>query len=151
MMTSRPRSAIYRASLRLFDRVDKTLNTLVNFVRKLTLVGLLLLAALPPMAKPAFAHAIIVSALPAAGSTIAGPDIDLIFTFNVRIDASRSKLTLTAPDGSTSDVAIVPNDSPAVLAGHLTGLQAGAYSVRWQVLATDGHITRGDVNFTVAP
>jgi methionine-rich copper-binding protein CopC len=103
------------------------------------------------MAKPALAHAIIVSAIPAAGATVSGPDIDLVFTFNVRVDASRSKLVLTAPDGSTSDIEILANDSPAVLAGHLTGLRAGAYSVRWQVLATDGHITRGDVSFAVAP
>jgi len=127
------------------------LNRLVNFVRKLTLVGLVLGAALAPMATPALAHAIIVSAIPAAGATLSGPDVDLAFTFNVRVDAGRSKLILTAPDGSTSDIAILANDSPAVLAGHLTGLTAGAYSVRWQVLATDGHITRGDVNFTVAP
>lgn len=127
------------------------MNRLAIFVRKLTFVGVVLAAALAPLAKPALAHAIIVSAVPAAGATISGPDFDLAFTFNVRVDASRSKLTLTAPDGGTSDIAILANESPAVLAGHLTGLQAGAYSVRWQVLATDGHITRGDVNFTVAP
>jgi hypothetical protein len=34
------------------------------------------------------------------------------------------------------------------LAAHL-GLIPGAYVVRWQVLAVDGHITRGDVPFTV--
>jgi methionine-rich copper-binding protein CopC len=28
-------------------------------------------------------------------------------------------------------------------------LSPGAYSVRWQVLAVDGHITRGEVPFTV--
>jgi methionine-rich copper-binding protein CopC len=27
----------------------------------------------------------------------------------------------------------------------------GAYVLRWQVLAVDGHITRGDVPFTVSP
>jgi hypothetical protein len=27
--------------------------------------------------------------------------------------------------------------------------KAGPYVVRWQVLAIDGHITRGDVPFTV--
>lgn len=115
------------------------------------MAGLMLVAAAAPLATPALAHAIIVSSVPAAGATVAGPDIDLAFTFNVRIDAGRSKLTLTAPDGSSADVAILPNDSPAVLAAHLTGLKSGAYSVRWQVLATDGHITRGDVGFTVAP
>jgi len=127
------------------------LNRLSIFVRKLTLASLLLVAAMVPMTGSALAHAIIVSAVPAAGATVAGPDVDLAFTFNVRIDAGRSKLTLTRPDGSSSDVAIRSNDSPAVLAGHLEGLAVGAYTVRWQVLATDGHITRGDIDFTVAP
>lgn len=151
MMTSGPRSGIYQTSLRTSYRVDNTLNRLANFVRKLTLAVLLLIAAAAHMATPAQAHAIIVSAVPAEGATVAGPDIDLAFTFNVRIDVGRSKLTLTAPDGSSADIAILASDSPAVLAAHLTGLQSGTYSVRWQVLATDGHITRGDINFTVAP
>ncbi|MDY0873374.1 copper resistance CopC family protein [Dongia rigui] len=127
------------------------MNSLGNLVRNLTLAGLLLVVMAAPMATPALAHAIIVSSVPAAGATVAGPDIDLAITFNVRVDADRSKLTLTGPDGSSADIAILPNDSPAVLSGHLTGLKAGVYSVRWQVLATDGHITRGDVNFTVTP
>jgi methionine-rich copper-binding protein CopC len=117
----------------------------------LTLGSALLMAGLAIGPIPAWAHAIIVSAQPAAGASVSGPDIDLAFTFNVRVDVQRSKLTLTSPDGSTSDIAIVPNDSPAVLAGHLTGLKPGPYSVRWQVLATDGHITRGDIAFTVIP
>ncbi|MBI2255661.1 MAG: copper resistance protein CopC [Proteobacteria bacterium] len=115
------------------------------------MAGFVLALSIAPSVKPALAHAIIVSAVPAAGSTVSGPEIDLAFTFNVRVDAGRSKLTLTGPDGSSSDIAILPADSPAVLAGHLSGLKAGAYSVRWQVLATDGHITRGDLDFTVAP
>ena len=111
----------------------------------------LLMSGLAIGSAPAWAHAIIVSAQPAAGASVSGPDIDLAFTFNVRVDAQRSKLTLTGPDGRTSDIAIITNDSPAVLAGHLLGLKPGAYSVRWQVLATDGHITRGDIAFTVIP
>ncbi len=115
------------------------------------MAALLALASPVPMAAPALAHAIIVSAAPAAGSTVTGPDVTIAFTFNVRIDASRSTLTLTAPDGSTHPIAIEASDNPAVLSGRVSGLVAGAYSVRWQVLATDGHITRGDVGFTVVP
>lgn len=117
----------------------------------LTLSGVLLGALALTATAPAWAHAIVISAEPMAGATISGPDIDIAFTFNVRIDRERSMLTLTKPDGSTADIAILPSDSPAVLAGRLVGLQAGAHSIRWQVLATDGHITRGDVGFTVAP
>jgi methionine-rich copper-binding protein CopC len=107
-----------------------------------------LLAGVPG---PASAHAIIVAAQPASGTTVTGPDIDVVFTFNVRIDGARSKLILTGPEGGTADIALVANSSPAALAGRLTGLAPGAYSIRWQVLATDGHITRGDVPFVVAP
>ena len=41
-------------------------------------------------------------------------------------------------------------DSPPNLLETTTNLETpGAYVVRWQVLAIDGHITRGDVPFTV--
>jgi methionine-rich copper-binding protein CopC len=33
----------------------------------------------------------------------------------------------------------------------MDGLGSGAYRLRWQVLAVEGHITRGDIPFTVAP
>ena len=122
-----------------------------NSVRKLVLSSFFLVLAMVSGPGTAAAHAIIVAAVPAAGSTVTGPDIDLTFTFNVRVDQERSTLLLTAPDGNTTPLAVLPSDNPAVLSAHLTGLKAGGYSVRWQVLATDGHITRGDIGFTVAP
>lgn len=114
--------------------------------RTVILVGLLC-----GLAAPALAHAIIVTALPASGAIVIGRDVDIVFAFNVRVDATRSKLTLTRPGGTISDVAVQPDPSPAVLAGRILGLAPGSYSIRWQVLATDGHITRGDIPFTVAP
>lgn len=111
----------------------------------------LLVGLLCGLAVPAWAHAIIVKAQPASGASMTGPDVDVVFTFNVRVDAVRSKLTLTHPDGTTSEIALIPDPSPAVLAGRITGLAPGNYSIRWQVLATDGHITRGDIPFVVAP
>lgn len=99
----------------------------------------------------ALGHAIIVEARPGSGTAVTGPDVEVAFTFNVRIDGARSKLTLTGPDSGTSEIALTPASSPAVLAGRLTGLLPGTYSIRWQVLATDGHITRGDISFRVVP
>ncbi|WP_374381849.1 copper resistance protein CopC [Dongia sp.] len=121
------------------------------FVRKLILSGFFLFLTVLSLPGTASAHAIIVAAVPSAGSTVSGPEVDLTFTFNVRIDQERSTLHLTAPDGSIAPLQILPSDNPAILSAHLSGLKAGNYSVRWQVLATDGHITRGDVGFTVAP
>jgi methionine-rich copper-binding protein CopC len=36
-----------------------------------------------------------------------------------------------------------------MLAALVSGLAPGQYRLRWQVLAIDGHLTRGDIPFTV--
>jgi hypothetical protein len=69
--------------------------------------------------------------------------------YNVRIDAKLSKLQLLHPDNSTSFLTIEAQTSPDTLNAKATGLTPGAYRIRWQVLAPDGHITRGEISFTV--
>jgi methionine-rich copper-binding protein CopC len=71
------------------------------------------------------------------------------FHYNSRIDRGRSLLTITRPDHTKSVLKISPDGSPEVLETSTELTAPGAYSVRWQVLAIDGHITRGDVPFTV--
>jgi methionine-rich copper-binding protein CopC len=97
----------------------------------------------------ASAHAIITDSVPAVGATVAGPDIDVTLTYNSRIDLTRSRLQLVKPDNSKQDVAISPDSGPASLSGKVNGLTPGAYRLHWQVLSVDGHITRGDIPFTV--
>ena len=46
--------------------------------------------------------------------------------------------------------AIGQQSAPDTLDSKATGLKPGAYRIRWQVLAPDGHITRGEVPFSVA-
>ncbi len=94
-------------------------------------------------------HAVLVEANPAADSAIAGPDIAIKLRFNVRIDRSRSRLMLALPDGKTVALKINEEGAPDMLSSRATGLGAGAYHLRWQVLAIDGHITRGGIPFNV--
>jgi methionine-rich copper-binding protein CopC len=98
--------------------------------------------------REAAAHAILESSEPAAGATIHPGTVVLRLRFNSRIDRSRSGLTMTRPDLTKIGVPIDPEGPPAVLTATVT-LTTGPYVVRWQVLAVDGHITRGDVPFTV--
>jgi methionine-rich copper-binding protein CopC len=98
----------------------------------------------------AIAHAVLVEATPAADSAIAGPDVTVKLRFNVRIDRSRSRLTLALPDGKTTALKITDEGAPETLSARATGLGPGAYRLRWQVLAADGHITRGDIPFLVS-
>jgi copper resistance protein C len=98
----------------------------------------------------ASAHAIIVASTPAAGSTVSGPDVALSLQYNSRIDQERSRLTVEGSDGKSRPAVLLKAASPDILAATATGLRPGDYKLRWQVLAVDGHITRGDIPFHVA-
>jgi copper resistance protein C len=95
------------------------------------------------------AHAILKESSPAPNSTVVGPDVPLKLQFNVRIDAGRSKLQLVNPDNSVLDLTVEKQNSPDTLNAKMTGLKPGEYKIHWQVLAPDGHITRGEIPFKV--
>ena len=113
--------------------------------RRAGLAGGLALILLP---RPGEAHAILEASEPAAGDKIHAGAATLNLRFNSRIDRERSRLTLTHPDQTKTNLPIDPDGPPDRLTATVT-LTPGAYVVRWQVLAVDGHITRGDVPFTV--
>jgi methionine-rich copper-binding protein CopC len=118
--------------------------------RVLLVVCLLAVVAMFLMAHSAMAHAILLESSPSINSTVAGPDIPINLRFNVRIDSTRSRLTLVKPDGSTQSLAITKDGTAdAALASQAQGLTPGEYRIRWQVLASDGHITRGEIPFQV--
>ena len=112
------------------------------------LVGLAL-AVLPAPTAPAWAHAIVLEAEPGVDATVAGPDVAVRIQFNSRIDHRRSRLTLLPAKGAPRTLAIDPKGGPAVLVARASGVADGEYALRWQVLAEDGHITRGDIPFKV--
>ncbi|HUJ39895.1 MAG TPA: copper resistance CopC family protein [Candidatus Acidoferrales bacterium] len=99
---------------------------------------------------PAGGHAVLQESTPAAHSTVHGPDVSIRLRFNSRIDGSRSKLALIRPDGTTEGLKIREQASPDTLTSAASKLKPGNYKIHWQVLATDGHITRGDIPFHVS-
>jgi methionine-rich copper-binding protein CopC len=115
---------------------------------------------LPALAQ---AHAILVESQPAIGATMPPGPITVRLRYNSRIDHARSRLTLTRPDRTQEVLPTAAADpvdvlSTGALGAGATGTAApgieadlapGRYVIRWQVLAVDGHITRGDVPFTV--
>ena len=109
----------------------------------------LLLAALVAGPPRAVAHAVIVDSTPAVNATLIAGAVDIALRYNSRIDHQRSRLTLIAADGATIAVAIAPGGAPDVVAARTAPLAPGQYRLRWQVLAVDGHLTRGDIPFSV--
>ena len=109
----------------------------------------LVVAALSLLPGMAPAHAIIVRAQPAMNSVVPAGDIMIRIEFNSRIDRERSGLVLKRPDGTEEGVALTPESAPGVLAGRAQVQQNGTWKLHWQVLSLDGHITRGEVDFSV--
>jgi copper resistance protein C len=126
--------------------------------RRALLVGLAVFSLgpvlAPPLARPAAAHALVLSSLPEAGAELARLPETFILRFNSRIDPARSRVGLFGPDNATLPLTLTEGGDPAVLEavlppGGARGLAPGAWRLRWQVLAVDGHITRGDIFFTL--
>ena len=109
------------------------------------LIGAAMLAALLPL--PAHAHAILMESAPAAHATIAPGPTHIVLRFNSRIDQARSRLELRGP-GAVTTLPLLPSTRPDTLTAD-TPLTPGNWVLRWQVLAVDGHITRGDVPLTI--
>jgi methionine-rich copper-binding protein CopC len=112
-------------------------------------VILFVVALLAASSRPALAHAVLVSSTPQKNAAVSGPDITINLKYNSRIDGARSTLSLLKPDGTVEKIGAPAQVAPDVLSATGHGLAKGAYVLRWQVLATDGHITRGEVPFQV--
>ena len=110
---------------------------------------LLLAAPLATLARPASAHAILLESAPALGAVLKPGATDFRLRFNSRIDVGRSRLTLIGPDQAQTVLPVSADKVGAVLSTVAT-LRPGAWRLRWQVLAIDGHITRGEIGFSVA-
>src|SRR5262245_15624516 len=119
-----------------------------KYVQKLADAAIVLVVA-GAMAWPASAHAIIVSAVPTADQHVPAGNLAVRIEFNSRIDKVRSRLQVTASPSVKEDVPIDPAGKPNVVTGTTGALTPGTYVLRWQVLAIDGHITRGDIPFKV--
>jgi len=97
----------------------------------------------------ALAHAVLIESTPSAHATLKGPEIAIHLKFNSRIDGAHSRLYLADSTGKVQMLTIAPQVSLDTLTAQSMKLAAGAYTIRWQALAGDGHITRGEIVFAV--
>lgn len=121
---------------------------MISVIRR-RMPAILLMILVAGVTQVCWAHAILMDSTPKINSTVSGPDIDITLRFNVRIDGGRSRVLLVAPDGSSSALTLAKQEKPAILQMHASGLKPGAYKLQWKVLASDGHMSNGDVPFTV--
>jgi copper resistance protein C len=117
-------------------------------------VTALLAGILPtgPGADSAVAHDLVRRSEPVANAAVVAGPVSVAVVYSGKIDRARSQLALVAPDGTRRELALDGSAPPNVLqASAPIDLTPGAYVLRWIVLSSDGHLTRGDIPFQVVP
>ncbi len=116
-----------------------------------TLIAATLLATAALASPYASAHASLKSSDPQAGATLAAAPKEIALTFNEKVEAAFSSITLSTNDGKPVTVgkARVDAGNPAILHLDVPALAAGDYTVKWAVAGHDGHRRTGEYKFSV--
>ena len=116
-------------------------------MRNRRLLIFVVLATLVPAAS-AQAHAELMSTSPPAGHAVAPPSA-VTFTFDDVVQLPPAALRVTGPHGAPVTVHAMQPNSKTLQGMFPRTLAAGAYSVRWRIVADDGHIVSGKLRFSV--
>lgn len=106
------------------------------------------------MSAPAFAHAHLKTATPAANAKVAASPKELDLHFTEGLNLAFTGITLKGPSGSkiaTGKAELKSGDDQTLVVPLLKALKAGKYQVSWHALSKDGHKTKGTYHFTVTP
>ncbi len=112
---------------------------------------LLLVVTVLLLPRAALAHAFPEAEEPKVGSTVTSPPQQVSMRFDAPIEALFSRLDVLDSSGQSKDEGTPQvNADTRTLAVHLKPLTPGDYTVKWSVVAKDGHRTEGSYTFTVA-
>jgi methionine-rich copper-binding protein CopC len=94
-------------------------------------------------------HGIVLDSAPRQGEAVAAPK-QLVIRFNSRLEKRLCSVTVVAAAERRVLLLRQAADAPAdTLIYALPPLDPGSYQARWKVLAADGHVTEGAIEFTV--
>lgn len=115
-------------------------------LRTLFSVFIVMMAVVPPLAG---AHAVVTESSPADRAVLTRVPPDIRLRFNAKLEKKLVHAKLERADGA-SQTLVDSSPHPARLRFTLPAdLQVGAYTLKYKVLATDGHATQGVLRFTL--
>jgi len=119
--------------------------------RRAPALALLLLICIGSPLPLAHAHAVVVKAIPADRASLdkVPPAIEL--QFNATLEKKLVHLKLERADGSSQTLTDRASEAAIVRCTLPQDLIPGAYTLKYKVLATDGHATQGVLRFTINP
>ena len=112
--------------------------------------SLLLALAVPAVI---LAHAELETVSPADGAVVTELPAEIVMTFSEDLDPDKSSIVVVDAAGTTIvSGGVVDSADPTRMTLAISGLEAGAYELRWTSASTeDGDIDRGTTSFTYAP
>ena len=101
------------------------------------------------IAHVAQAHAHLEKSTPAEGSTLSAAPAALELTFSE--PARLTALSIQRNQEAKRAITGLPSTAERAPRVALPALAAGAYTLTWRVVAADGHVSSGELHFTVSP
>ena len=112
-------------------------------------LSLALLASMSGAPQFALAHAYPAVSIPNNGSTVKEAPSEVRIQFTEGIELAFSQITVKSPNGEVVSQGKLRKLGDDTLVIDLKPLAPGNYSVEWQVLSVDTHLTDGKLAFTV--
>lgn len=125
---------------------------MISFVcRRASALALLLLMCIGGPIPLAHAHAVVVKAIPADRASLDKVPPEIVLQFNATLEKKLVHLKLERADGSSQTLTDRAREAAVVRCTLPQDLIPGAYTLKYKVLATDGHATQGVLRFTINP
>lgn len=115
-------------------------------MRTLTCFAIIISSLL--LASTVHAHARLKASVPAKNSVLHEAPTSLTLQFNS--SARMTSLTIQAKDGAPEKLVVESKKPATEFTVPLPKLAPGKYTVTWRVIATDNHVTSGQIPFTFA-
>lgn len=95
------------------------------------------------------AHAVLTGSVPPRNAILTEPPREIRLQFNARLEGKVTQVTLYRGEMQIAPIEVVPIDKDNWLVVRMPSLDPGVYTLRYKVLAADGHLTEGMVRFTI--
>ena len=101
--------------------------------------------------QPAFGHAYPIIVSPADGTALKESPREIRMQFTEGVELAFSRITVKGAKGEVVGQGKLRQLADDTVAIDLKPLSAGNYTIDWQVLSVDTHITEGTLHFTFSP
>ena len=94
-------------------------------------------------------HGVLLESSPTHGSVLRTSPDRVVLHFNAILEPSITQVNLIDLQEVLTPLGVTNGSSMNTVVAEVPPLQPGVYNVQYKVLATDGHVTKGSIRFTI--